>query len=285
VPVRLRVRREGGGAVREMNFQLVRTQLLSPALLEVVIANAILAHEEGGFGGSVSVAGEIRMGDLPPTRVETTAVGVPGALPAALQAARHAAGVFAALRLSRFAGDADLAVDLEVKLSPEVNFFQVEEAQLERPWARAGESVAFTAVLRKSTTGEVLRRTFRLKVPDVPPGTFLDLMVGDGAALARVQGEAGLMAVSSAASGMELSRALSAIPSNRDLHFWVGKRAPGLVIGARPMPGLPLSVARILAQDGTSREHQRLAHEQLYLERQQQIGVVSGSATLKLEVR
>ncbi len=285
IPVRLQVSGEEKQQAEEMNFQLVRAPYLAPALLEVVIANTILSHDLGGMTGSVTLRGQIQLGGLPSTTVEISAAGVPGGPPAALLAARHAATVFAALRLSPFAGDLDMAVDLQVTISPQVRFLAVEEAQLDRSWARPGQEVQVTALLREMASGRLLRHSFTIRVPDVAPGTVLDLMVGDGPALARVQGEAGLIAVRRAGSGEALSRALSAIPSNRELYLWVGRRAPGLVLGAEPLPGLPPSIALIMERDGTSRHHQRLDHEELHLDRQRQEGVVSGFATLQLEVR
>jgi hypothetical protein len=285
IPVRLQVSGEDGRSSREMQFQVVRTAVLAPSLLEMVIANTILSHDLGGFAGTVTLSGEVRMGSLPPTRVETTLTGIPGGPPAALMAARHAAGVFAALRLSPFAGNFDMAVDLRLSLSPEVRMLKLEEAHLDRAWARPGQQVQVTALLRDVTGARTLLRTFDFQVPDVAPGTVLNLMVGDGAALARIQGEAGVTAIYRAASGAALSRALSAIPSTQELHLWVGREAPGLVVGAEPLPGLPLSVARVMERDGTSRERTRLGQESLYLEHQRLAGVVAGFATLQLEIR
>jgi hypothetical protein len=285
IPVRLQVTGGGGQQAAEMNFELIREPLLAPALLEMVIANAILSHEQGGMNGSVNLTGEVHLGDLPPTTLQISASGIPGSPPAALLAARHAAMVFAALRQSPHAGDRDMAVDLQMNISSEIHFLSVEEARLDRSWATPGQTVQVTALLRDLAHGQLLSHSFGLQVPDVVPGTVLDIMVGDGPAVARLQGEAGLIAVRLASSGEALSRALSAIPSNRDLHLWVGRKAPGLVLGAEPLPGLPPSVARVMERDGTSREHQKLVHDQLLLKKEQQEGVVSGSATLRLEVR
>ena len=285
IPVHLQVSGPAEEQIAEMNFDLVRAPYLAPALLEMIIANAILSHDLGGMNGSVTLTGKVRLGELPATTVNICASGIPGSPPAALLVARHAATVFSALRLSPYAGDLDMAVDLQMSITPHLHFLAIDEARLDRAWARPGQSVQITALLRDVAGGRLLSRSFSFQVPDVAAGTVLHLMVGDGPALARIQGEAGLIAVRLAGSGEALTRALSAIPSNRDLHLWVGRKAPGLVLGAEPLPGLPPSVSRIMERDGTSRDHQQLAHQQLYLDKQQQEGVVSGSATLQLEVR
>ncbi|MCZ6599315.1 MAG: hypothetical protein O7A07_00580 [Acidobacteria bacterium] len=285
IDVRVRVAGPGDDPGREFKYRIVRSPTLSVPLLELVLANTLMADALGGRGGTIYTSGSLHLENQPSVHIESATTGGLGGPPAALLAARHAATVFAALATSPFVHLKNLSVELEFRLEPRVQLLLLEEARLDRAEAGPGENVQVSVLLRDAEGGHLSRQTFRWKVPDLPVGTMLTIGVGDAAAVARATGEAGLAALRGAGSATRLVRALSAIPSRQGLYFWISRPAPGVILGAEPMPGLPPSVALLMSRDGTSRARGLLSQSLLHKEERRLAGVVSGSQSLTLEIR
>lgn len=285
IDVRVRVAGPGDDAGRVFNYHIVRSPTLSVPLLELVLANTLMADDLGGGGGTIYTRGSLHLENQASVHIDTAITGGPGGPPAALLAARYVATVFAALAMSPFVHDRTLGVELEFSMEPRVQLLLLEEARLDRAQASPGDHVQVSVLLRDAVEGHLSRETFRWTVPDLPAGTMLTLGVGDAAAKARAAGETGLAALRGAGSATRLVRALSAIPSPQGLYFWIGRAAPGIILRGEPMPGLPPSVAVLMSRDGTSRSRGLLNQSLLHEEERRLTGVVSGSHALTLEIR
>ncbi len=283
VPVQLSIAREGDTPLRQ-RFSIVRDRLFSATLLDMVLANVLLAHDGGGLEGTVSLEGRLKVDGWPELPVKSARAAAAGSGPAPLVVARQVATLYAALVGSPFIGERDVQVTLSARLDDQPRGLEIVGATPARARVRVGEEVAIDVRLRDRQSGALRRERFTWTVPALPAGSRVRGVVGDGAALMQARGAGGLAAARRASSGAELVLALAAIPDPQALHLWMGVGDAGWQVDAQPMPGLPPSVATVLARQGSSRTLRPAPDRGLTEDSRALPAVVSGAMRFQLEV-
>jgi hypothetical protein len=264
------------------SYEIVRAPALTPGLVEIVLANTLMSHDLGAQSGTIHVEGVIEAEGYSPLLVRNSFAGGQSGLPVPFEAARFTAGLFAALYGSPFGAGMDLAIDLKLRLEPEVRRFRIEEVRADRRRAAPGEKVRILVRLRNVVTGDVRQEVFEVVVPPLPRGTRLEFQVGDAASLAAADGTTLLAGIARATSAGHLLRALARLRSADGLYLRVSRPAPGVVLGADALPDLPPSVAAVIAADSSSLGRVPLARTVVNEQQERLPGVVVGAGSLSL---
>ncbi|MFQ5670848.1 MAG: hypothetical protein ACE5HD_10090 [Acidobacteriota bacterium] len=278
LPVSVEVRPGGGAKSSSYQFELVRAPGLTPNLVEVVLANTLLSADPGGQRGTIRMTGKIRVDENRSIPVETLFSGGERSAPPALQAARFGAALLAALYRSPLSGDRDLALDLTCSFQEEINILQVAEVRLDRASGRPGEVITVSTSLRDHASGKLRHAVLSIPLPDLAPGSQLQLLVGDAPSAMAADGTVQAVGALGTARGLDhVVESLSRILPSSALYARLLRAAPGVMIGTEPMPALPPSVAAVLAADSSSSSRKELSRSVIAAAAKTEDGVVVGS--------
>jgi hypothetical protein len=284
LPLTLRFAPTHGRPAQVMRFEIARLVDLTPALVEMVVANALLTADPGSIAGTIALHGAIEVGPLSRLPVEGSFGSSGDSVPAPFRAGRQVAGLVATLEGAPGGRGCVTAIDLGADILPAQVAFALQEIRLQRDAAAPGESVAVTATLRDRHDGTWRREQFEFKVPSLPRGTRLEVIVGDATAVGAAEGPGLLAAIGGAPRPDSVVRALSRLPAPDHLYLRITKAAAGVVDGPDPLPDLPPSVRAVLAAAAPSPAPTSLTQATVHAEERDLGAPVSGLARLTFNI-
>ncbi len=246
IPVRLRLR-TSRNELKEFNYEVVTDSLLTPFLVAVTVQSGITSSERAVGGQTLQIRCRISVKDQPEILFENS-------VSALAQTPTFAAGSVASLvSFLLNSGFDDLVmenIDLEIH-----SVEKTREARLENVWqekleVRAGEDLNLTVFLRKPN-GETLVEKYPVRIPDEVGEGPLDIMVGDGPSLARMDDEMELGEFVPQ-SLHQLIRAINNLKKNDRLYIRLFRDQPGAIVKGEVLPDLPPSLLTLYGSEKTS---------------------------------
>lgn len=239
IPVRINME-TSRGQTQTINFEIARDDFLTPILLNIGIANTLIASERNTGETTVDVSGEIKVAGAEPIKISRRLAGNQ-AVP--LAGASVAAPMNALLK-SQFDDLSISGITVNLRTTEGSRIAALERIAVDKSSARPGETVEVQAFARTSS-GKVYVERIPLTIPaDVTPGT-LSITVGDGGA---VQQNAVIQQFVPKSIGELVSTMNKAKMPDR-LYLQVSRSTSGAVIGVSEMPNLPPSVLATMNND------------------------------------
>ncbi|MFQ5767222.1 MAG: hypothetical protein ACE5ID_04485 [Acidobacteriota bacterium] len=280
----LALQTDGPGPLQHQSYDLVRSPVLTPALLEAILGNAFSSARGGASRGTLRMKGSIRLDGMRSLDLDHVFAGDAASPPVAFQAARLVATLVRAIMVSPGGLGPDLALDLEAQLLPQSHIFRLEEVRLLKSRSRPGDQLDLIARLRDLSSGRTRTESFSLPVPVLPQGSRLQVLVGDAAAANQADGFTPVSRIRQAEDLPAVLRILGSLRSTSGLYCRLTRPSPGLLLGTVPLPDLPPSVALILGRDRSSSERLPLQESLLSEESRTEPGVVRGARRLSVEI-
>ncbi|MFQ5719514.1 MAG: hypothetical protein ACE5IK_08175 [Acidobacteriota bacterium] len=283
-PLTVEVRSPDEDAVTRHRFEIVRSAGLTGGLTQLVMANTLFAADRAAVSGTIRLSGQILVAGREPVPFAAAFAGGLNGLPVALPASGYVASLMSLFQQAAIREDRDLAMTLRCDIDAEIRSLRVTRILLATPTVAPGGTVQATAILTRDSDGTRIRQPVEMVAPDLPPGTRLQLLVGDALAVARASGRP-----SPGAGGTitldRLAAFVEALHAPERLYARLSRPATGLVVNARPLADLPPSVAAILGADGGAASHPTLGLSEVATGDWAQDGVVRGSMSVMLTVR
>ena len=246
IPVSLRLQ-TSRNKVNEYNYEVVTDSFLTPFLTALTVQNIILSSERELGGQTLQVRCRISVQGQPEINFENS---ISALINTSSAAALAAASPVAFLLNSGFDDLVMEKIDLDVRAVE-----QTRQASLENVWqdkleARAGEELHLTVFLRKPN-GETLVEKYPVKLPEDVGNGPLDIMVGDGLSLSKMDQE--LEPGEFVPQNLhQLIRAINNLKKNDRLYIRMFRDEPGAIIGGEVLPDLPPSLLSLYRSAKTS---------------------------------
>ncbi len=231
------------GQKETLNFEIAKDSFLSPLLINIGIANVLLAQERGLGDSTIEVDGEIKINGNETVNVERRFAGS--------QATAMAAGSIAApvslLFRNGFEGFEVESVSVVLKSTDGSRTAALERITVDRTTAKAGETVQIQAFAR-TNTGKTLVQTIPLLIPkDTPTGNF-SIVIGDGNSIEKASAIQQFVPRNLS----ELVKTMNSLKLSDRLYSQIFRASTGAIVGASEMPDLPPSMLATLNNERAS---------------------------------
>lgn len=231
------------GQKETLNFEVAKDTFLSPLLINIGIANVLLAQERGLGDSMIEVDGEIKINGNETVSVERRFAGS--------QATTMAAGSIAApvslLFRNGFEGFEVESVSVTLKSSDGSRTAALERITVDRTTAKPGETVQIQAFAR-TNTGKTLVQNIPVTIPkDTPAGSF-SIVIGDGGSIEKASAIQQFVPRNLS----ELVKTMNSLKLSDRLYSQIFRASTGAIIGASEMPDLPPSMLATLNNERAS---------------------------------
>lgn len=231
------------GQKETLNFEVAKDNFLSPLLINIGIANVLLAQERGLGDSMIEVDGEIKINGNETVSVERRFAGS--------QATTMAAGSIAApvslLFRNGFEGFEVESVSVTLKSSDGSRTAALERITVDRTTAKPGETVQIQAFAR-TNTGKTLVQNIPVTIPkDTPAGSF-SIVIGDGGSIEKASAVQQFVPRNMS----ELVKTMNSLKLSDRLYSQVFRVSNGAIVGASEMPDLPPSMLATLNNERAS---------------------------------
>jgi hypothetical protein len=242
IPVRINME-TSRGQTQAVNFEIARDDFLTPILLNIGIANTLIASERNTGETTVDVTGEIKVNGADPIKVSRRLAGMQ-AVP--LAGVAVAAPVNALLK-SQFDDLSIAGITVSLRTTEGSRTAVLERIAVDRSQVRPGETVEVQAFAR-TNSGKAYVERIPVTIPaDATPGT-LSITVGDGGAIQQNAVFQQFVPKSVA----ELVSTINKAKMPDRLYMQLARSTSGAVIGVSEMPNLPPSVLATMNNDRTA---------------------------------
>lgn len=248
IPVRLKVRSFGEGEhvikERELHFDVFVQQKWTPFLMMLTLFNGLQGLNEFADDVTYRMSGDVEMEGAPKLTLSTMAAPGEIPVPPPMVLAGWWAEKFNRLFLNSVDSPKLRRVDATVDLLPKRRQASIETAWTAEPEVEAGAEIPVRVFLRPYR-GERLERVVRLRIPDGYPKGDHRILLSDAETLNRMQSVA--LATS---RYLDLNQTVSLINkerSNNRMYVSLVQSTPTVYYEDKTMPGLPGSVANVMA--------------------------------------
>ena len=246
IPVRLRLK-TSRNEVNEYNYEVVTDSFLTPFLTALTVQNIIVSSERAVGGQTLQVRCRISVQGQPEINFENS---ISALINTSNAAALAAASPVAFLLNSGFDDLVMEKIDLDIRAVEETRQASLENVWQDKLEARAGEEIHLTVFLRKPN-GETLVEKYPVKLPEDVGNGPLDIMVGDGLSLTKMDQE--LEPGEFVPHNLhQLIRAINNLKKNDRLYIRLFRDEPGAIIGGEVLPDLPPSLLSLYHSAKTS---------------------------------
>lgn len=280
IPVEVEVQTQPEGRSQSYKFEIARDPRLTPELVQMALANAMLRRNDSGTAGTVELNGEIELSDGNTVKLGATmAMERDPMLP--ILAAIGVARPFSILWSNDFGPPLVKRVKAKAVISHEVRRLRVDYVSVRQSGYRPGEAASVEVGL-KPDDGVLRVQRFEVPLPaSMQPGEY-ELAVGGAVEANQVEFKAGgaLRPQSHAA----LVDALQSLRQEGPLFIQLIGKGTSVRYGEALLSDVPLSfAAQVAPRDGDGRASKTalsLLHEQSHAMRAFVFG--EGRATLKV---
>jgi hypothetical protein len=231
------------GQKETLNFEVVKDSFLSPLLINLGIANVLLAQERGLGDSMIEVDGEIKINGNETVNVERRFTG---SQTTAMAAGSIAAPVSLIFRTG-FEGSDIESVSVVMRSTEGSRTAALERITVDRTTAKPGETVQIQAFAR-TNTGKTLVQTIPLLIPkDTPTGDF-SIVIGDGGSIERASAIQQFVPRNLS----ELVKTMNSLMLSDRLYSQIFRASTGVIVGSSEMPDLPPSMLATLNNERAS---------------------------------
>lgn len=261
---------------KTLNFEVAKDNSLTPLLVNIAIANTIVAEERSLGDLTVEVAGEINLAGQNPVKIESRNTGAGATRLAAFSVVIPVA----TLMQSRFEDLKIEGINLNISSIDGSKTARLERIELNRDEVKAGEKVELQAFVR-TDTGRVLTQTIPMTIPEETPAGTLKVSVGDGNSLQFKSPSVQFVPNNLA----ELVDKINDLKKSDRLYVQAHRVTKGAIIGSSEMPNLPPSVLATMNTNktvgGFKPTLETVLTEQIVAPSEH---IISGQQTLQIEV-
>ena len=259
IPVRLRLH-TSRNEVKELNFEVVTDNFLTPFLISFTVHNSIVSSERSIGDQTIQVKCTISIKGQSDINFESS---VSDLVSSSVFAALAAASPVNFLLNSGFEELVMEKIDVEITAVEQTREATVEKVWQDRLEVDPGEEVHLTVFLRQSN-GDTMVEKYPVKIPEgISPGP-LKIVVADGLSLTREDAETGLGEFIPE-SLQQLIKAINNLKKNDRLYIRLAREQAGAIISGEGMPDLPPSLLAIYGSRKTAGELKPMG-EVIYVE-------------------
>lgn len=242
LPVKIRLK-TSRGFTKEVNLESAIDEILTPLILNVGTANALVANERSLGDSTIELSGEIKIRGEDSIKLNRRFVG-----PQASTFASSAAAIpLGALLRGGFEGLDITGITIDMTASDGSKTAVLDRISTDRIQAKAGETIELTA-FERTESGKVIVQKIPVTMPkDAAPGS-VSITVGDGNAVQLNSAITQFVPKSAA----ELISTINHLKRPDRLYYVISRSSSGVIIGSNEMPNLPPSVLATLNNDRTS---------------------------------
>jgi hypothetical protein len=231
------------GQKEMLNFEVARDTFLTPLLINIGIANVLLAQERGIGDSMIAVDGEIKISNNEPVKVDRRFAGS--------QATAMAAGAMAApvalIFRNGFEGSEVESVSVVLRSADGSRTAALERIAVDRTTAKPGETVQIQAFAR-TNTGKTLVQNIPLTIPkDTPTGSF-SIVIGDGGSIEKASAIQQFVPRNMS----ELVKTMNSLKLSDRLYSQIFRVSTGAIVGSSEMTDLPPSMLATLNNERAS---------------------------------
>lgn len=259
---------------RELAFQVLHDQALTPLLTYVAILNAVAAYERQTGSLTATVTGRVSFGNAQTVEVDDVFAGE-GVMAAVASAMTTPVGAAAGNEFRSIFAE---SIDVTVRVTEQIETTTVERVWIDTTRPRTGETCNVHVLLRNYRGG-----TETITLPVVMPAQPgpVTLLVADAPTLSTLEDRE--LQPGKPNSWAELLTRLGSARRNNRLYVRLIRQQTGTVVGGSPLPALPASVRSVLDDDNTVATSP-VARSVLFGSEHRLQRVVRGSRELKLTV-
>ncbi|MCH8320220.1 MAG: hypothetical protein IH790_04595 [Acidobacteria bacterium] len=259
IPVRLRLH-TSRNEVKELNFEVVTDNFLTPFLISFTVHNSIVSSERSIGDQTIQVKCTISIKGQSDINFESS---VSDLVSSSVFAALAAASPVSFLLNSGFEELVMEKIDVEITAVEQTREATVETIWQDRLEVDPGEEVHLTVFLRQSN-GDTIIKKYPVKIPEeITPGP-LKIVVADGLSLTREDAETGVGEFIPE-SLQQLIKAINNLKKNDRLYIRLVREQAGAIISGEGMPDLPPSLLALYGSRKTSGELKSMG-EVIYVE-------------------
>lgn len=243
VPVNIRIM-DSDGELKEYKIKIVDDKILTPVLLNVSIGGIVTTEERAIGDLSLGLLGNIylengmniRLEDLFSGQFDDSVVSLSSLL----------AGVVYFLTNNEFEELGIHRIDLNIQAFEEVKFSFLEKVWLSKYEASPGERIDVKIDYR-TFRGESQREEGSIQVPNLPPGSEFQIVVGDAASMAKIEMSQYRTATFVPRNLSQLIRMLSNLRKNNRIYIKMIASKPGIFLRGEELSNLPPSMRSMFA--------------------------------------
>ena len=243
VPVNIRIM-DSDGELKEYKIKIVDDKILTPVLLNVSIGGIVTTEERAIGDLSLGLLGNIYLENGMNIRLEDLFSGQFDASVVSLSSL--IAGVVYFLTNNEFEELGIHRIDLNIRAFEEVKFSFLEKVWLSKYEASPGERIDVKIDYR-TFRGESQREEGSIQVPNLPPGSEFQIVVGDAASMAKIEMSQYRTATFVPRNLSQLIRMLSNLRKNNRIYIKVIASKPGIFLRGEEMSNLPPSMRSMFA--------------------------------------
>jgi hypothetical protein len=271
--------RAAGDAKKELLYSVFQHESDTPLFMAIAVANTLsnrVGAEKAGGTVDVQLIAHLSTGDTLPWSFRAAndgagfelpvAFGVLGLLSTAIEQD------FVKVRLSK--------VEVKVKSRKKVDKARIVSIDATKPLVAGQQSEV--RVRLQTWRGPIVEKRVPVRVPAGLAGGQYQLVAAGQSESGRVEREGGLVPASTSFRGY-LQNLMSAPPPG-SLSVYLVAEQPGMRIDGKPLPGLPSSLAGLLA-DGGGMSGGSLDLRAMRLSRLLEDGVIAGESAARVRVR
>lgn len=243
VPVNIRIM-DSDGELKEYKIKVVNDKILTPVLLNVSIGGIVTTEERAIGDLSLGLLGNIYLENGMNIRLEDLFSGQFDASVVSLSSL--IAGVVYFLTNNEFEELGIHRIDLNIRAFEEVKFSFLEKVWLSKYEASPGERIDVKIDYR-TFRGESQREEGSIQVPNLPPGSEFQIVVGDAASMAKIEMSQYRTATFVPRNLSQLVRMLSNLRKNNRIYIKIIASKPGIFLRGEEMSNLPPSMRSMFA--------------------------------------
>ena len=243
VPVNIRIM-DSDGELKEYKIKIVDDKILTPVLLNVSIGGIVTTEERAIGDLSLGLLGNIYLENGMNIRLEDLFSGQFDASVVSLSSL--IAGVVYFLTNNEFEELGIHRIDLNIRAFEEVKFSFLEKVWLSKYEASPGERIDVKIDYR-TFRGESQREEGSIQVPNLPPGSEFQIVVGDAASMAKIEMSQYRTATFVPRNLSQLIRMLSNLRKNNRIYIKMIASKPGIFLRGEEMSNLPPSMRSMFA--------------------------------------
>ena len=239
LPVKIKLKTSRGRDV-EVNYESAIDEILTPLIVNIGVANTILANERTVGDSTIELTGEIAVKGEESIKF---ARRFAGAQATGLTSATTAIPVSALLRAG-FDGLEISGVTLNMAVTDGSRTATLDRISTDRIQARPGETIELTSFAR-TEAGKIISQKIPITIPkDSAPGS-VTITIGDGNSVQQNSAVTQFTPKSAA----ELIATINHLKRSDRLYAVITRATAGAIVGVSEMPNLPPSVLATLNND------------------------------------
>lgn len=247
IPVRVTVR-TSRNKTETYNFEVVKDSFLTPVLVRISMASAILATERQIGSQTLSLSGRIKINGQVDVILDNSFSSPTGVASFTVNAV---AQPIAVLLNSGFDAVDIGSIEVDVTSSDSRSTGVLNRVWVDKTEARRGETIELQVFARNDNGSEYVER-IPVEIPaDAPVGPLV-VVVGDGASVNQTELRAQAASEFLPKDLSQLVRAINKLKKNNRLYVKVIRQTTGAIVNNEEMPALPPSVLLTLGSQRTS---------------------------------